>query len=113
MADADLDGADWRYGLAHDSTMIEDAGLVVQLYSDDHVGSRHQRFVVRLSCGQTLLIAHNIDLARRVPVSVFDRVEFKGEFEHNEKGGLVHWTHHDPRGEHEPGWVRHEGVEYA
>lgn len=102
-----------KYTINDDSTMITDAGLVVRIYSDDHIGSRHQRFVIRLKCGQTLLIAHNIDLVKRVPLSIYDRVEFKGEYEYNEKGGLVHWTHHDPQGEHEEGWIRHEGVVYS
>ncbi len=103
---------EYRYGPEDDSTMIEDAGLVVELLSDDTFGSQHQRFIVRLSCGQTLLIVHNIDLVKRIPLSIFDRIEFRGEYEYNDKGGLVHWTHHDPHGEHEPGWLRHEGVVY-
>ncbi len=102
-----------RYTLEDDSTMIEDAGQVIQLLSDDDIGSRHQRFIVRLSNGQTLLIVHNIDLVKRVPISIFDRVRFKGEYEYNPKGGLVHWTHHCPRNEHEPGWIEHEGVIYT
>lgn len=102
-----------RYTLQDDSTMIEDAGQVIQLLSDDDIGSRHQRFIVRLSSGQTLLIVHNIDLVKRVPISIFDRVRFKGEYEFNARGGLVHWTHQCPRNEHEAGWIEHEGVVYT
>ncbi|QOY51204.1 DUF3465 domain-containing protein [Candidatus Sulfurimonas baltica] len=40
-----------------------DSGDVIRVLSDDNTGSRHQRFIIRLSSGQTLLIAHNIDLA--------------------------------------------------
>ena len=57
--------------------------------------------------GRTVLIAHNIDLSPRVaPLRVGDRVEFAGEFEWNERGGVVHWTHPDPRGQHRAGYVR-------
>jgi len=102
-----------HYTIADDSRMIEDAGQVVRILSDDSVGSRHQRFIVRLSSGQSVLIVHNIDLVNRVPIAIFDRVRFKGEYEFNAKGGLVHWTHHCPRNEHEPGWIEHEGVLYS
>jgi hypothetical protein len=102
-----------RYTIDDDSRMIEDAGQVIRILSDDNIGSRHQRFIVRLSTGQSLLIVHNIDLVKRVPISIFDRVRFKGEYEYNQKGGLVHWTHQCPRNEHEAGWIEHEGVVYT
>ena len=83
---------------------------VTRILSDDAQGSRHQRFIVRLSSGQTVLVAHNIDLAPRVPgLKVGDIVEFSGEFEWNDKGGVVHWTHHDPSGSHPGGWLKHGG----
>jgi len=93
--------------------VTEGAGNVLRILSDDNDGSRHQRFIISLSSGQSLLIAHNIDLAPRVEsLRVGDRVEFKGEYEWNEKGGTLHWTHHDPAGRHEPGWIRHNGKIY-
>ncbi|MDJ1180723.1 DUF3465 domain-containing protein [Roseofilum sp. BLCC_M91] len=88
-------------------------GEVIRVLSDDRQGSQHQRFIVRLSSGQTLLIAHNIDLAPRVnSLSVGDRVEFYGEYEWNPQGGVIHWTHHDPAGRHVGGWIRHNGQVY-
>jgi len=71
-------------------------GRVERLLPDDHAGSRHQRFVLRLPSSHTVLIAHNIDLATRVPVSPADPVTVRGEYEYNEKGGVIHWTHRDP-----------------
>ncbi|HET7845787.1 MAG TPA: DUF3465 domain-containing protein [Xanthomonadales bacterium] len=86
---------------------VTGSGVVVKLLRDDREGSRHQRFLVDVGAERTILVAHNIDLAARVaPLAVGDRVEFAGEFEWNERGGVVHWTHPDPRGRHRAGYVR-------
>lgn len=88
-------------------------GEVIKVLSDDNQGSRHQRLLVRLAHGQVILIAHNIDLAPRVEqVSIGDRIAFLGEYEWTEKGGVLHWTHHDPDGRHPGGWLRHDGQTY-
>ena len=88
-------------------------GTVIKLLADDNNGSRHQRFIVRLNSGRTLLIAHNIDLAQRIDsLRVGDEVSFYGEYEWNPKGGVLHWTHHDPQGRHPGGWIRHDGQSY-
>ena len=80
---------------------------------DDDDGSRHQRFIINVGNRQTLLIAHNIDLAERVPVGMGDRVHVRGMYEWNELGGLVHWTHGDPLGNEEGGWVRYRRKTYS
>lgn len=87
-------------------------GRVERLLPDDEEGSRHQRFVLTLVSGHTLLVAHNIDLAPRVPLEIGDLVEVRGDYEWNERGGVVHWTHHDPQARREGGFVRHDGIEY-
>jgi len=92
---------------------VNDSGTVIRLLRDDNEGSRHQKFILRLSSGQTILIAHNIDLAPRIDsISKGDTVQFYGEYEWNDKGGVVHWTHHDPRGNHIGGWLKHNGSTY-
>lgn len=92
---------------------MEGSGTVTRVLADDNDGSRHQRFILRLASGQTLLIAHNIDLAPRVAgLKEGDMVEFRGEYEWNDKGGVVHWTHRDPRGQHPAGWLKHQGQTY-
>ncbi|MDF1582998.1 MAG: DUF3465 domain-containing protein [Methyloprofundus sp.] len=89
------------------------SGIVIRTLADDKKGSQHQRFLVKLASGNTLLIAHNIDLAPRInALREGDRIEFYGEYEWNNKGGILHWTHHDPRGHHEGGWLKHNGSTY-
>lgn len=92
--------------------MVEAEGTVERLLADDLEGSAHQRFIVRLADGQTLLVSHNIDLAPRVPASPNDQIAFRGQYEWNERGGVVHWTHHDPQGRREGGWLEHRGRTY-
>lgn len=94
-------------------TWIEGTGLVLRLIADDDDGVRHQRFILDMRNGQSLLMAHNIDLADRVPVGLGDRIRFRGMYEWNEMGGLVHWTHHDPLGIEDGGYIRYRGKVYA
>jgi hypothetical protein len=95
------------------NVQIQAAGTVEKILADDNNGSRHQRFIVRVSPDQTVLIAHNIDLAKRISsLKEGDRVEFYGEYEWNNKGGVVHWTHHDPAKRHVGGWIKHNGNMY-
>lgn len=101
------------YGRQDTGSWVEDSGFVKRLIPDDNDGSRHQRFILQLPDRRTVLIAHNIDLADRVPVAVGDRVRFRGLFEWNDLGGLVHWTHGDPMGNEAGGWVRYRNRTYA
>lgn len=92
---------------------LEGQGTVIETLADDTNGSRHQRFIVRLESGHTLLVSHNIDLAPRIDaLRTGDTVAFYGEYEWNPKGGVIHWTHHDPQGRHPAGWIRHGGRSY-
>lgn len=92
---------------------VEGEGTVIRVLPDDVDGSRHQRFIIQLASGQTLLITHNIDLAPRIAgLKVGDSIGFNGEYVWNEKGGVIHWTHHDPQGRHVAGWVMHNGKRY-
>ena len=92
---------------------INGEGEVIKLLPDDRRGSRHQRFLLRLASGATLLVAHNIDLAPRLDdLEVGDRLRFAGEYVWNERGGVLHWTHGDPRGTHAGGYLELNGRRY-
>jgi hypothetical protein len=85
---------------------VEVTGTVERVLPDDVEGARHQRFILRLPSNQTLLVVHNLDLASRAPVERGSPVTVRGEYEWNEEGGVIHWTHHDPDGRRPGGWIR-------
>jgi len=116
-----------RFNITHDDTgkiaqafkfrknnlQVRAKGKVIKVLSDDNKGSRHQRFILELKNKQTLLIAHNIDLAPKIAnLKKGDFVVFYGEYEYNIKGGVIHWTHHDSKGWHVGGWLKHNGKIY-
>jgi hypothetical protein len=45
---------------------VQGEGKVIRVLADDLDGSRHQRFIVELVSGQTLLISLNVDIAPRI-----------------------------------------------
>ncbi len=101
------------YASQSSDIQVSSYGTVIKLLPDDNKGSRHQRFILKLANNQTILIAHNIDLAPKIlSLRKGDTVEFNGEYEWNKKGGVVHWTHHDPAGRHQGGWLKHNGSVY-
>lgn len=92
---------------------VKGNGIVIRILSDDNHGSKHQKFILKLSSGHTILIAHNIDLAPRInAISVGDIIGFNGKYEWNKNGGVVHWTHQDPNRRHVGGWSMHNGTVY-
>lgn len=101
-----------------DNSEVEGKGSVVKILDDDDKaggdkGSRHQRFILRLDSGQTVLVAHNIDLAPRIElINEGDTIVFKGVYVSNDKGGVIHWTHRDPQEHHEDGWLKRNGKIY-
>ena len=92
---------------------VQGGGVVTKVLKDDTKGLQHQKFLLKVSDNITILIAHNIDLAPRVvDIREGDTVEFKGEYVYTPKGGTVHWTHKDPRGNHAAVWLKHNGKTY-
>lgn len=96
--------------------MVRVTATVHRLLSDDNDGSRHQRFLISIDPGssrpRTVKVSHNIDLAPRVPVAQGDLVTVLGQFEFNELGGAIHWTHHDPDNRRRGGWIEHNSKRY-
>ncbi|HIO93349.1 MAG TPA: DUF3465 domain-containing protein [Leucothrix mucor] len=91
---------------------LETQGQVIKVLKDDTKGSQHQKFLLKLAPDITLLVAHNIDLAKRAPVKKGDPVKIRARYEWNNRGGVLHWTHHDPKGRKEGGWIYAGGKYY-
>ena len=101
------------FNTSQSNVQVKGSGTVIKMLADDLEGDRHQRFILELASGQTLLVAHNIDLAPKIlNLFVNDSIRFFGEYEWNDKGGVIHWTHDDPSGIHENGWLLHQGIYY-
>lgn len=100
------------YERKQSDAIVEGRAEVIRLLPDDNEGSRHQKFIIRIDRGLTVLISHNIDLAPRVPLRAGETIGFKGEYEWTDKGGVIHWTHHDPKQWREGGWIEHDGRRY-
>jgi hypothetical protein len=102
----------WQHNQTSNQSICQE-GVVTKLLEDDNQGSRHQRFIVKLENNTTLLIAHNIDISTRITdLENGEKIVFKGEYEWNAKGGVVHWTHHDPAGKHSGGYLMYKGKKY-
>jgi hypothetical protein len=84
---------------------------VKRVLPPDTKGLPHERFLLLLANGTTVLVAHNTDEAPSVPVSEGDTVTVHGEYIWNERGGVIHWTHHSS-GRHEGGYIEFQGKRY-
>jgi len=103
-------GIEHVFSLQKSGEMITIDATVVKLLKDDLKGDKHQKMILRIG-NNTLLLAHNIDIAPRVPAKEGDKLLIKGQYEWNEKGGLVHWTHRS-NNSHPHGWIKHNNKKY-
>lgn len=100
------------FGDRRSDVIVTATAEVVKMLPDDNQGDRHQKMIVALKSGHSLLLSHNIDIAPRVPTREGDTIRFRGEYEYTEQGGVIHWTHHDPAEHHKDGWVEFNGRLY-
>ena len=89
-------------------------GTVVRLLTDQTSATgTHERFIVKLLTGEiTVEVEHNVSIGARAPVAEGDHVIVHGEYVWNAQGGVIHFTHHDPQGTHEGGYIQDNGKTY-
>ena len=85
---------------------------VKKLLPDDTRGLQHQKFLLILSNGTTILVANDLTYGQRVPIEAGDVVKIHGEYIWNRLGGLIHWTHRSDTPRHESGWIEFNGHTY-
>jgi hypothetical protein len=77
----------------------------------------HEGFLLHLrgagGRGLTVRVEDNVDLTGPIPLAPGDDVEVRGEYIYDPRGGLIHYTHRDPRGRHPDGYVRVAGRYYS
>jgi Protein of unknown function (DUF3465) len=95
--------------------LVVEGPVVSVLPSSAGPSGVHELFVVAVSSGNTtvqLFVADNISVGSAAPLRAGDRVRVKGELDFNDLGPVLHWTHRDPSGRHQPGFVEVGGHVY-
>ncbi|GAA0212880.1 hypothetical protein GCM10009123_20230 [Kangiella japonica] len=93
--------------------MITINAKITKVLRDDLHPPRHQRFIIKLDNNLTVLVTHNTDLAPRVKsIKAGEWIKVTGQYEWNSKGGVIHWTHHDPQGRRDGGQIIYKGKVY-
>ena len=106
------DAVEQAFAAQRSGLWLETRGRVIRILKDDNEGARHQKFILQLDGGHSVLVAHNIDLARRIPAREGVSLTVRGRYEWNDRGGVIHWTHHDPDGQEQGGWIEVGDVRY-
>jgi hypothetical protein len=77
--------------------------------------SAHEGFLLRLSsdCNLVVRVEANTDFTGAFAVRPGQPVEVRGEYEYYSRGGVIHWTHRDPRGRHPDGFIQTNGHQYG
>ena len=105
---------DIRSGRSGIEVVVQGTVLQILPLGPSVVSGQHERFVIAVRDGseQDILVAHNVSIAPAVPVHRGEQVIVRGELAVDPSGPVIHWTHHDPRFRHPPGFVELNGRFY-
>lgn len=85
---------------------------IKKLLREEDYREPHQRFLLILSNGTTVLVANDLKYGTFAPVQEGNVVRIHGEYIWNEKGGVLHWTHKSDEPNHESGYIDFNGMRY-
>jgi len=105
----------WRAGRSH--IEVTASGSVARILGERPGPSGvHEGFLLHLrgseGRGLTVRVEDNVDLTGPIPMRTGDDVTVRGEYIYDPRGGLIHYTHRDPRNRHPGGFVRVNGRLY-
>jgi hypothetical protein len=105
----------WRTGRSH--VEVTASGSVARLLGErEGPSGRHLGFILHLSGsagrGLSVRVEDNLDLTGEIPIGEGESVTVRGEYIYEPAGGLIHYTHKDPRGRHDAGYVQASGRIY-
>jgi hypothetical protein len=103
----------FRAGRSHVEVVAD--GTVVNVFGvRAGRSSPHEGFLMQLAsgCSVVVRVEANTEFTGTFPLARGDRVTAKGEYEFYPRGGVIHWTHRDPRGRHEGGYILVRGRMY-
>lgn len=93
----------------HVEVYIPDATVVRVLGERAGHSGEHEGFIIR-AAGRTFKVEDNVDITGPIPLQQRDVVSLLGQLECDDF--VIHWTHHDPRGRHQSGYVKVNGKLY-
>ncbi|HEY0799054.1 MAG TPA: DUF3465 domain-containing protein [Candidatus Baltobacteraceae bacterium] len=117
-ASSDTNGAIYQAWLAHRSYIeVTASGSVARVLGiREGPSGAHEGFLLHLrgsaGNGLTVKVEDNVDLTGPIPLAPGDEVELRGEYIYNDLGGIIHYTHNDPRGVHPGGYIKVGGKTY-
>jgi hypothetical protein len=89
---------------------VRDSGVVTRVLGErESESGLHEGFTVALR-GTRVRVEDNVDITGPIPLRRGERITLQGQFECND--GVIHWTHHDPRGRHIAGYITVDGRTY-
>ncbi|HLI94920.1 MAG TPA: DUF3465 domain-containing protein [Candidatus Baltobacteraceae bacterium] len=94
---------------AYAEVYIPDATVVRVLGERAGRSGEHEGFVIRAN-GQTFRVEDNVGITGPIPLQRGNVVSLLGQLECDDD--VIHWTHHDPSGRHQSGYIKVNGTLY-
>ncbi len=106
-------------------TEVTVTATVAKILPDNHNprnGLSHEQFIIKMEDGTEVFVAHDLNYAPRVPLTVGEDIKIKGEWipkpNHENHGGeetigVLHWSHHSENEKRHPsGYIEAGGQHY-
>lgn len=106
----------WRAQRSH--VEVTASGVIARdLGTRSGVSAAHEGFLLHLAGasgrGLTVRVEANVDFTGAMPIAAGEPVVVRGEYEFDPRGGVIHWTHRDPRGRHPDGFIQIQNKRYG